>query len=105
MPSESKLDLNLLNVAVALLDMGGVTRAATKLGVSQPTVSAALGKLRAYFDDPLAERFSWWFTSVLHRFPESGAFDGRLQQAELAYPVGSRAACTTLAENYVGLPV
>lgn len=56
MPTESKLDLNLLNVAVVLLDTGSVTQAAAKLGVSQPTVSAALGKLRAYFDDPLFVR-------------------------------------------------
>lgn len=56
MSTEPKLDLNLLNVAVTLLDSGSVTQAAAKLGVSQPTVSAALGKLRAYFDDPLFVR-------------------------------------------------
>ena len=52
-----------------------------------------------------AERFSWWFTSLLHRFPEAGTFHGRLQQAELVYLIGSRAASTALAENYVGLPL
>jgi DNA-binding transcriptional LysR family regulator len=52
----SKLDLNLLAVVVALLDAGSVTRAAGKLGLSQPSVSAALGKLRAHFGDPLFVR-------------------------------------------------
>ena len=52
-----------------------------------------------------AVRFSWWFTSLMHRFPEAGTFGYRLQHAELAYLVGSRAASTALAENYVGLPV
>jgi p-hydroxybenzoate 3-monooxygenase len=51
-----------------------------------------------------AERFSWWMTSVLHRFPENSPFEQRLQQAELEYLVSSRAAMTALAENYVGLP-
>lgn len=52
-----------------------------------------------------AVRFSWWFTSLMHRFPEAGTFGYRLQHAELAYLVGSRAASTALAENYVGLPL
>ena len=51
-----------------------------------------------------AERFSWWMTSMLHRFPEQGAFDQKMQEAELAYLAGSDAAQTALAENYVGLP-
>ena len=51
-----------------------------------------------------AERFSWWFTSLTHRFPETGALGQKLQRAELDYLVGSRAASTALAENYVGLP-
>ena len=51
-----------------------------------------------------AERFSWWMTSLLHRFPDTGPFGQRIQLAELDYLVGSRAACTALAENYVGLP-
>ncbi|MCY1328342.1 p-hydroxybenzoate hydroxylase [compost metagenome] len=51
-----------------------------------------------------AERFSWWMTSLLHRFPDADAFSVRIQQAELGYLVGSEAACCTLAENYVGLP-
>jgi p-hydroxybenzoate 3-monooxygenase len=51
-----------------------------------------------------AERFSWWMTSLLHRFPDAGPFGRRIQLAELDYIGGSRAAMTTLAENYVGLP-
>ncbi len=51
-----------------------------------------------------AERFSWWMTSILHRFDGGGGFDRRLQAAELNYLVGSQAAQTALAENYVGLP-
>jgi p-hydroxybenzoate 3-monooxygenase len=51
-----------------------------------------------------AERFSWWMTSLLHKFPEAGAIGQRLQRAELDYLVSSRAAATALAENYVGLP-
>jgi p-hydroxybenzoate 3-monooxygenase len=51
-----------------------------------------------------AERFSWWMTSVLHRFPDTDAFSQRIQMAELEYLVDSRAATSALAENYVGLP-
>jgi p-hydroxybenzoate 3-monooxygenase len=51
-----------------------------------------------------AERFSWWMTRQLHRFP-GDAFDSRLQQTELEYLFESRAAQTGLAENYVGLPL
>ena len=51
-----------------------------------------------------AERFSWWMTSLLHLFPDTGAFGQKLQLAELDYLVGSRAASTALAENYIGLP-
>jgi p-hydroxybenzoate 3-monooxygenase len=51
-----------------------------------------------------AQRFSWWMTSMLHRFPDSSAYDDRVQLAELDYVTSSRAAATALAENYVGLP-
>ncbi len=51
-----------------------------------------------------AQRFSWWMTSLLHRFPEESGFGGRVQLAELDYVTSSRAAATALAENYVGLP-
>jgi len=50
-----------------------------------------------------AERFSWWFTQLLHRFPENTGFDQKMQQAELEYLLQSPAAQTVLAENYVGL--
>ena len=51
-----------------------------------------------------AQRFSWWMTSMLHRFEEHSEFDRSVQLAELDYVTGSRAAMTALAENYVGLP-
>jgi p-hydroxybenzoate 3-monooxygenase len=51
-----------------------------------------------------AERFSWWMTSILHRFPETDAFSARIQNAELNYLVDSKAATAALSENYVGLP-
>jgi p-hydroxybenzoate 3-monooxygenase len=51
-----------------------------------------------------AERFSWWMTNLLHVFPDSSGFDRKVQIAELEYVLGSKAACTSLAENYVGLP-
>ncbi|PPV39471.1 4-hydroxybenzoate 3-monooxygenase [Ectopseudomonas oleovorans] len=51
-----------------------------------------------------AERFSWWMTSLLHRFPEMDAFGRRMQQTELDYYVGSEAGRRAIAENYVGLP-
>ena len=51
-----------------------------------------------------AVRFSWWFTMMMHRFPEDSDFDRRMRDTELAYLVGSKAASTSLAENYVGLP-
>src|SRR6266446_405623 len=50
-----------------------------------------------------AERFSWWMTSMLHRFPDANGFNGKIQLAELNYLVGSPAAKSSLAENYVGL--
>ncbi len=52
-----------------------------------------------------AVRFSWWFTSLMHRFPDSGGFGQKVQEAELDYLVHSPAASTALAENYVGLPL
>ena len=52
-----------------------------------------------------AERFSWWFTTLMHKFPEHGEFGQKMQAAELDYLVSSRAASTAMAENYVGLPI
>jgi len=51
-----------------------------------------------------AVRFSWWMTSMLHQFPDTGAFGARIQLAELDYVVNSKVAAASLAENYVGLP-
>jgi p-hydroxybenzoate 3-monooxygenase len=52
-----------------------------------------------------AVRFSWWMTTLLHRFPENGEFGHRIQRAELDYLSSSEAAQRALAENYVGLPL
>ncbi len=52
-----------------------------------------------------ARRFSWWMTSMLHRAPDGNEFDYRRQIAELDYLTSSRAAMTSLAENYTGLPL
>lgn len=66
--------------------------------------------IAAYSDTALArvwkaERFSWSLTRLMHRFPEDGPFERAMQVAELDYIAGSRAAQTSLAENYVGLPL
>jgi p-hydroxybenzoate 3-monooxygenase len=52
----------------------------------------------------LAERFSWWMTSLMHTFPETGAFGRRIQRADFDYLCGSEAAQRSFAENYCGLP-
>jgi p-hydroxybenzoate 3-monooxygenase len=52
-----------------------------------------------------AERFSWWMTSLMHNFPDSGSFGQKMQRAELDYLFSSTAAMTSMAENYVGLPL
>jgi p-hydroxybenzoate 3-monooxygenase len=70
--------------------------------------TGGLGRLDDYSDRCLrrvwrAEHFSWWMTSMLHRFPaENAGFEERLQRAQLDYVCRSEAAATTLAENYVG---
>ena len=51
-----------------------------------------------------AERFSWWFSSVTHQYPDQSAFDLRMQVAELEFLRSNRAAQQAMAENYVGLP-
>jgi len=65
--------------------------------------------LTAYSDRALrrvwkAERFSWWMTTLLHKFPDDDGFAQGIRRAELDYLVSSKAAMTALAENYVGLP-
>jgi len=51
------------------------------------------------------ERFSWWFTQLMHRFPDDGAIVAKFQQAELDYLMNSEAGSRSIAENYVGLPL
>jgi p-hydroxybenzoate 3-monooxygenase len=51
-----------------------------------------------------ATRFSWWFTTTMHRFPDQTPFDQMIQESELAYLEASEAAQTVLAEQYVGMP-
>ena len=67
-------------------------------------------KLEAYSRTALrrvwkAERFSWWFTRLMHRFPDESPFEQRMQMAELDYLRSSTAAQRMLAENYAGLPL
>ena len=52
-----------------------------------------------------AERFSWWFTSLMHRYPEDGPIVRKFQEAELDYLMHSESGLRTIAENYVGLPL
>ena len=52
-----------------------------------------------------AERFSWWFTSLMHRFPGEGEISQKFQEAELDYLIHSESGARTIAENYVGLPL
>ena len=70
-------------------------------GQTEPLASYSERCLRRVWK---AQRFSWWMTSLLHRFDQNDAFEYRRQLAELDYLTTSRAAATTLAENYVGLP-
>ena len=89
------------------LAMADVSRLAAALGDFYSTGSERL--LDAYSDAGLrrtwrAQRFSWWMTTMLHRAPDESEFDWKRQMAELEYLVSSRAAMTSLAENYVGMP-
>ena len=52
-----------------------------------------------------ATRFSWWMTTLLHKFPDTDRFGHGIQRAEFDYLKSSRAAQVMLAENYVGLPI
>jgi p-hydroxybenzoate 3-monooxygenase len=51
-----------------------------------------------------AERFSWWFSSLLHRYPDQTEFDLKMQKAEIEFLSSNEAAQKAMAENYVGLP-
>ena len=91
------------------------------LNLAASDVHYLSGALREYYDEKSsagidgysakalcrvwkAVRFSWWMTSMLHKFPDQGEFGARIQLAELDYLVSSKAATTSLSENYVGLP-
>ena len=90
------------------LAMVDVHRLAGALAAFLPA-SGRTDLLDAYSDTCLrrawrAEHFSWWMTSMLHRFADADPFQHRLQLSQLRYTASSRAAATSLAENYVGLP-
>lgn len=92
-----------LNLAVA--DVAVLTRALlayTRRGDTDGLNSYSSTALRRVWK---AQRFSWWMTSLLHRFPGYTPFEQRVQLAELEYLISSVAASTALAENYVGLPL
>jgi p-hydroxybenzoate 3-monooxygenase len=91
-----------LNLAVA--DVRALSRALASFYATGSTAA-----LDAYSETCLrrvwrVQHFSWWMTSMLHRFPDDDAFGQEIQRSQLRYTVSSRAAATTLAENYVGLP-
>jgi p-hydroxybenzoate 3-monooxygenase len=91
-----------LNLAVA--DVRRLARALSaqfRTGNGDLLAAYSAGCLRRIWK---VQRFSWWLTSLLHRFPDHGPVDRRIQLAELDYLVGSEAAARSLAENYVGLP-
>ncbi len=92
-----------LNLAVA--DVQILTR-----GLKQFYTTGNRALLESYSETCLrrvwkVQRFSWWMTSMLHRFPDESAFDHRRRLAELDYVTSSHAAAQSLAENYVGLPL
>ncbi len=92
-----------LNLAAA--DVAVLTR-----GIAEFYRTGATGRLDAYSATCLdriwkVQRFSWWMTTLLHRFFDHSPFEQKMQMAELDYLFGSRAASLALAENYVGLPL
>ncbi|MBV8731166.1 MAG: 4-hydroxybenzoate 3-monooxygenase [Acidobacteriia bacterium] len=92
-----------LNLAMA--DVAILARAIAhfyRRGSEQPLAEYSQTCLRRIWK---VQRFSWWMTSMLHRFPQETEFDRKRQLAELDYVTSSRAAMTSLAENYVGLPL
>jgi p-hydroxybenzoate 3-monooxygenase len=91
-----------LNLAAADVRVLSRALAAFYAGNEQPLKDYSTTALRRVWR---AEHFSWWMTSMLHRFHDETPFHHRLQLAELDYVVTSRAKAQTLAENYVGLPL
>jgi p-hydroxybenzoate 3-monooxygenase len=92
-----------LNLAAA--DVGYLSRALVEHYVDKSDAGIDDYSQRALRRIWRAERFSWWLTSLMHKFPDTGAFGQRMQAAELDYLVRSTAASTAMAENYVGLPM
>jgi p-hydroxybenzoate 3-monooxygenase len=89
---------------LAMSDVGMLADAFIELYAEKSAAGIDNYSLRALSRIWKAERFSWWMTSLLHTFPETGPFGRRIQRAEFDYLSGSRAAQQVLAENYVGLP-
>jgi p-hydroxybenzoate 3-monooxygenase len=90
-----------LNLAAA--DVGYLSEAIDEHYRGNPAALAAYSA-RALRRIWKAERFSWWMTTMMHRFPDAPSFDRQMQRAELDYLFGSETAQRALAENYVGLP-
>ncbi|MBP0445476.1 4-hydroxybenzoate 3-monooxygenase [Roseomonas sp. SSH11] len=91
-----------LNLAAA--DVGLLAEALTARYRSGTVAELDLYSQRALARVWMAERFSWWFTGLTHRFPEMDDFARRMQVAELSYIRASARAQAVVAENYVGLP-
>jgi p-hydroxybenzoate 3-monooxygenase len=95
---------------LAMADVQVLARGLQSFYRPRAHAGGAMEALNAYSHTCLSrvwkvQRFSWWMTSLLHRFAQDTPFDRRRQVAELEYIVSSRAAAQTLAENYVGLPL
>ena len=99
-PPTGAKGLNLAASDVALLSRGLVEHYAERSQAGLDSYSQrALARIWK------AERFSWWFTQLMHLFPENGSFGLKMQMAELDYLFSSEAAQRVVAENYVGLPI
>jgi len=99
-PPTGAKGLNLAASDVALLARGLVEHYAERSGAGLAHYSQrALSRIWK------AERFSWWFTQLMHLFPENGSFGLKMQMAELDYLFSSESAQRVVAENYVGLPI
>jgi p-hydroxybenzoate 3-monooxygenase len=89
-----------LNLAIADVELLGDAITARYAGDRAPLAGYSAACLRRVWR---AEHFSWWMTSMLHRLPGDDPYDRQLQLSQLRYVVGSQAAATSLAENYVGI--
>ena len=88
---------------LAAHDVGCLAEALTEVYRERSTAGIDFYSARVLDRVWKVERFSWWMTSLFHTFPDADAFGRRVQRAEFDYLRGSRAAQTSLAENYVGL--